>query len=249
MEENKVYKLIYKILLDNFAYSLVIDNSHEGTKQLLIKFRDCYDIEPLIEECRNAGISIKQGCLGLILSEARNELKQVAMEFCQLNFSILQRNLFIGERLQLRLSSRASIDIVKVDDERWWVMRATQDNFFMQGQFVYIHDIIGPGREINIAEKILRIESVYFFIPNRKSMIVDQIICPGFYSHKFGNSSLEEVLIIPAYRIAEKILSDGEVSFSVWNNYLKKAYKYSFDMSTAWHVANAVINNYDILYR
>lgn len=249
MEENKVYKLIYKILLDNFAYSLVIDNSHEGTKQLLIKFRDCYDIEPLIEECRNAGISIKQGCLGLILSEARNELKQVAMEFCQLNFSILQRNLFIGERLQLRLSSRASIDIVKVDDERWWVMRATQDNFFMQGQFVYIHDIIGPGREINIAEKILRIESVYFFIPNRKSMIVDQIICPGFYSHKLGNSSLEEVLIIPAYRIAEKILSDGEVSFSVWNNYLKKAYKYSFDMSTAWHVANAVINNYDILYR
>ena len=249
MEENKLYKFICNILLDNFAYSLVVDKNHEGIKQLFIKFRDCYDIEPLIEECENAGISIKEGSLNLILNEVRNDLKKVSMELCLLNFSMLERHFFIGERLHLRLSSRKLMDIVKVDDGRWWVMRATQDNSFMQGQFVYIHDIIGPGREINIAEKILRIESVYFFIPNRKSVIVDQIICPGFYSHKFGNSSLEEVLIIPAYRIAEKILSDGEVSFSVWNNYLKKAYKYSFDISTAWHVANAVINNYDILYR
>lgn len=249
MGENKVYKLIYKILLDNFAYSLVIDNSHEKFKQLLIKFRDCYDIEPLIEECGNSGISIKEGSLSLILSEVRNDLKQVSMELSLLNFSILERHFFIGERLQLRLSSRELMDIVKVDDGRWWVMQATQDYFFMQGKFVYIHDAIGPGREIIIAEKILRIESVYFFISTRKSMIVDQIICPGFYNHKLGRSSLEEVLIIPAYKIAEEILSDGELGFSVWKNYLEKAYKYSFDMSTAWHVANAVISNYDILYR
>lgn len=248
MEENKTYRLIYKHLLEQYAYSLVVGNDSEGNKQLLLDFRNCYDIEPLVKECKSNGINLGDGSLGVILSEAKNNLRQMSVGSYPLNLSLAEHEFFIGERLRLRTLSRAIVDMVKVEDGRWWVMQATQDISFLRGLFVCFKNNIGPNMEMELAGKILKIDTANFIVSNKTSMIVDKILCPGLYRYGLDSSSLEDILIIPAYKMAEYLLSNTEIKYSTWNNYLEKAYGHSIDSSTAWNIANAVINNYDVLY-
>lgn len=249
MEENKVFSLVCKVLINQFAYSLVINNDYDGNKQMLINFRNCYDMAPLMEECEYAGIYIKEGALGIVLNDAKSALRKYSEGHLSLDFSMAEDELFVGERLRLKLLSRDIVDVVKVESGRWWVMNATNGSASLCGLFVSIHDSIGPNREITVEGKVLRIESVFFLVPNKMSRLVDQIMCPGFYHHTLDDSSLEEILIVPAYKMAESLLYDPELQFNKWMDYLNTAHKYSFDSSTAWNIANAVINNYHILYR
>ena len=249
MEENKVFSLVCRVLIEQFAYSLVVDNDYDGNKQMLINFSNCYDIKPLMEECEHVGLEIKEGSLGIVLDDAKSTLRKISVELLSLDFSMAENEFFVGERLRLKLLSRVIVDIVKVESGRWWIMHATHDSASLCGLFVSIHDSIGPNREITVEGKVLRIESVFFLVPNKISRLVDQILCPGFYHHTLDDSSLEEILIVPAYKMAESLLYDPELKFNKWMDYLNTAHKYSFDSSTAWNIANAVINNYHILYR
>ena len=249
MEENKVFSLVCKVLINQFAYSLVIDNDYDGNKQMLINFRNCYDMAPLMEECEYAGIYIKEGALGIVLNDAKSALRKYSEGHLSLDFSMAEDELFVGERLRLKLLSMDIVDVVKVESGRWWVMNATNGSASLCGQFVSIHDSIGPNREMSIEGRVLKIDSVSFLVSDTMSRLVDRIMCPGFYHHQLDGSSLEEILIVPAYKIAESLSHNTELKFNKWMDYLNTAHKYSFDCSTAWNIANAVINNFQILYR
>ena len=249
MEENNVFSLVCKVLIEKFAYSLEVDNDYDGNKQMLINFRNCYDITPLMEECEHVGLEIKEGALGVVLNDAKSALRKNSVELLSLDFSMAENEFFVGERLRLKLLSRAIVDLVKVESGRWWVMHATNNSASLCGLFVSINDSIGPNRVITVEGKELRIEFVFFLVSNKMSRLVDRVMCPGFYHHKLDDSSLEEILIVPAYKMAESLSYDPELKFNKWMDYLNTAHKYSFDSSTAWNIANAVINNYHILYR
>ena len=249
MEENKVFSFVCKVLIEQFAYSLVVENDYEGNKQMLINFSNCYDITPLMEECEHMGLKIKEGALGIVLNDAKSSLRKISVELLSLDFSMAENEFFVGERLRLKLISGAIVDIVKVESGRWWVMHATNGSASLCGLFVSINDSIGPNRVITVEGKELRIEFVFFLVSNKLSRLVDRVMSPGFYHHKLDDSSLEEILIVPAYKMAESLSYDPELKFNKWMDYLNTAHKYSFDSSTAWNIANAVINNFQILYR
>ena len=80
MEENKVFSLVCRVLIEQFAYSLVVDNDYDGNKQMLINFRNCYDITPLMEECEHVGLEIKEGSLGIVLDDAKSTLRKISVE-------------------------------------------------------------------------------------------------------------------------------------------------------------------------
>ena len=118
MEENKVFSFVCKVLIEQFAYSLVVENDYEGNKQMLINFSNCYDITPLMEECEHMGLKIKEGALGIVLNDAKSSLRKISVELLSLDFSMAENEFFVGERLRLKLISGAIVDIVKVESGR-----------------------------------------------------------------------------------------------------------------------------------
>lgn len=249
MEENKLYRFICDKLLNQFAYSLEIADDADGNKQLMVKFRNCNNIEQLTQECNNEGIPIKCGSLAAKIDEVKKDLELVSMMFYRLDISLSEDCFFIGECLQLKLYSRALVEITKVEKRRWWVMRATDEMYYLKGKFVNIKGCIGPASVINIEGNLLNIESSSFFIPNKTSMIANGVICPTFYNNQLDGTSLEEILIIPAYKMGLSLFAQGHIDFSEWRIYIQNAQKHALDVSTSWHIANAVINNYDNLYK
>ena len=244
MAGNKLLKIITKQLITNYAYSIVASPDHNG---IVIRY-NVPDISPLKKECAAAGIEIGEGELSHMASDMLQEMTSISKGMIPMNALLKEREFLVGECLHIALANRDELTVLKVEPERWWVMDATGTVAEYKSRFVYFEGEFASGRTIRMDGMDIEIESLNFYTSTELSRRMDFALSPSFHKTAYDGISMEELLIVPAYHIVKNLKREGEVDIKQWIAYLKKATDHSIDCSTAWMVANAVVDNFELLY-
>lgn len=248
MVENKLAHIILSILIEKYAYSLAIVD-RQGGKQLLLRFRDFYNVDECLNACKDEGIAIGPGELSKRVTEVMRTFSSPANGKNEMHGRWNNKDFFVGEILRLNLKLSGHIELMKVDNDRWWVTSVDFANSLnVDARFFIPNNVIGPNTSLKMDSHSLDVESVDFIVATDEFRQLDRIMYPFFYSASIPpNLNLEEILIVPLYEEMKKCQT--ELDFSRWRDVVLSAFESGLDYKTVWYVTNVIANQYNKMYR
>lgn len=247
MQENKLFQLILKHLIDNYAYSLAFYEEQED-KCLYLEYKNVYNVADFRTECIENGIELGENALSIKVTEVQSETKSPTYAIQELHGAGENSDFFIGEILRLYLKNGQYIDIVKIDKDRWWVTVATGEYKDLCASFFVPDAKIGSCTTLNCNGVFLEIESAAFLVSTAVYRHIDQALYPSYYCKETPDDfSLEETLIKPLYVETRKARSN-KMEFCSWRRIAENAYANGIDSKTIWYISNAVVRNSKKMY-
>ena len=248
MEESKLSGLIFKNLIEEYAYSLAL-YEEQGDKCLYLEYKNIYNVNSLREKCSEIGVEMNERALSMKVSEVRRENRSPRCALMEMHGVAGNENFFIGEILRLNLKNGEYVDIAKIDKDRWWVTDATGDFCNLCASYVRLENSIGAAAILNCGTVSLEIESVYFLVSTDCFRRFDTVLFPSYYFIGTPEGfSLEETLIVPLYNEMRKTGLTDKMEFGTWRKIAEKAYENGMDSKTVWYLSNAVFRNYKRMY-
>lgn len=247
MVENKLLLITLSYLVEKHAYSLVQIQGTES-KQLLLNLSGIKNVDELVKRCEENFISIGQGELIYFVSETINKLRKPTYGMIEMQGRWDPKDFFIGEILRLNLRTRGYIEIIKVDNKRWWITTVNSENLDdLNAQFIILNSVIGTDTNLNINSTILEIESVVFVVATETFRALDKVFYPSFYRTSIQDDlNIEECLIIPLYDELKK--RKGKLDYRLWSEIVLPAFQKGLDYKIVWFVTNAISTHLNKMY-
>lgn len=248
MEENKLFRLILKYLIEKCAYSLAL-YEEQGDKCLYLEYRNIYNLNALIEECSKNGIELGELDLSVKVSEMYNMARSFKCALMKMNGLVDNEYFFIGEILHLNLKNGEYVDIAKINKDSWWITDASAKYSDLCASYVKFDKSIGTDTTLICGSINLEIDSVSYLVSTEIFRHLDMILFPSYYYMGIPDSfSLEETLLVPLYNEIKKSIQVNKMEFSAWRIIAEKAYKNGMDSKTIWCLSNAVFRNYKRMF-
>lgn len=247
MVENRLVHIILAILLEKYAYSLATVD-WQGRKHLLLRFRNFDNVNEFLHVCRDEDIAIGPGELSKRIAEVMCTFSSPTNGKCEMLGKWNNEDFFIGEILRINLKSRGHLELMKVDNARWWITSVdSTDSLNMDSLYFIPNDAIGPNTLLKIGIHSLDVESVDFIVATDEFRQLDRVMYPCFYCTSTPSDlNIEKSLIIPLYK---EIKNQTEFLFNRWRDIALSAFKNGLDYKTVWYVTNAIVNQYNKMYR
>lgn len=246
--ENKLRNIILSILIEKYAHFVEIVNGQDE-QQILLRFRNIYSVEEFLQECYDNEIIIGPGELNRKIAEVIEDYSKP----CNGNFRLFGRlkneEFFIGEILCLNLKSRQHIEMMKIDNNRWWLTSCDFDIPINASVPFFIPNAsIGTGASLIMGTYRIDVESVDVIVSTDKLRQLDRVMYPSYFRISIPNDlNIEEILIVPLFEAMRNCRS--KLDFSVWNDIVQSAYKCGLDYKTIWYATEIIANQRNSIYK
>lgn len=247
MAVNKLDEILLNILIEKYACSLAIADG-QGGKQLLLRFRDCHDINVFLNACKDTGIEIGPGELSKHISELMQNYTCISFGKLEMHGRWHTNDFFIGETIRLNLKNRGHIDLLKMDSRRWWIIPSKTNEFqSIEGQFAVLNDIIGPNITLRVDDCTLDIESVHVLIATEEFRQLDWVVYPFYYCASTPSDlDIEETLILPLFDEIKRC--NTQLDFNRWKEIAASALQSGLDTKTVWYVTHTIARLHNKMY-
>ena len=249
MVENKLSQIILSYLLEKYAYSLAIIDDNNESKQLILKFRNVTNVDELLDECNNNGITIGQGTLSSYVTDTIRRFCNPTTGKLEMHGRWNNDDFFVGEILRLNLKPYGHVEIIKIDYNRWWVTSTDADELKeLNAVFFTSNEVMGSNTTLNIGGQTLNVESVDFIVATDCFRQLDKVVDPFFYrSSSPYDLNLEDILIIPLYEEIKR--NQTVIEFDSWKKILLSAFNNGLNYKTVWYITNVIANQHNNMYK